>query len=247
MTLLELRNAVRKRLGETTAAFWTDAEINAYVNQGAKDLSWRTKCLRTTGYISSISCTANTVSACSNEYTISTALSTACYAITEVYFKEDGTDFVRLNPTTREELDVQNPAWQSLIGYTYSTTASTVTTYNYTSNTSTPTDYYWSREEDVFGLYPPPDADNSGTNYIKVYYAYTHTDVSTDSASPTIPSGLHPAIIDFATATGLEDRGWGDRANDFWSKYFKKISDYVTERKNEREDDELIMKSYRNV
>jgi hypothetical protein len=32
-----------------------------------------------------------------------------------------------------------------------------------------------------------------------------------------------------------------------WGKYFQKLKDYGVEKKNEREDDELIMKNYRNI
>ena len=247
MTLAEIRTQVRKRLGETTSAFWTDAELNTYINLGLKDLSWRTKCLRANGSFGAISCESSTVSAKSNEYTVSSVLSEDCYAITEAYFKVDGEDFDRLIPTNRADLDTLSPGWQSLVGYTYTNTASGVITYNYESICSTPTHYYWDREEDIFGLYPPPNDDQAGSNYIKCYYTYTHTNLSSDSATPTIPEPLHMAAVDFSVASGFEDRGWGDRANDFWNKYFKKVSEYDVERKNEREDEEIIMKGYRNI
>jgi len=247
MTREQIRDVVRKRLGETTSAFWTDAELNTYINLGCKDLAWRTKCLRSNGTFGAISCASSTVSAKSNEYTLSSVLDEDFYAVTEAYFKIDGKDFERLIPTTREELSVLHPEWQSLVGYTYSNTSSGVTTYNYTSDPSTPTHYYWSREEDVFGLYPPPDDDQAGSDYIKCYYTYKHTDLSSDSATPSIPEPLHLAVVDFAVASGFEDRGWGDRANDFWNKYFTKIKDYEVETKNEREDEEVIMKGYRNI
>lgn len=245
MTRLEIRTLVRKGLGETTAAFWTNDELNTYINVGCKDIAWRLKCLRTSGYISSVSCVANTVGTRSNEYTLSTSFPTY-FAVNEVYFKIDGERFHRLAPSSREELDFEYPGWMSTVGYTYTDTAGTVT-YNYQSQPGIPERYYWNREEDVLGLYPPPDDDQEGASYIKVYYAYNHTDMSSDSSSPTLPVGIHLAVVDFAIAKGFEDRGWGDRANDFWAKYYQKLKDYVVERRNEREDDEIIMKGYRNL
>lgn len=248
MTRGEIRTMARKALGETTSAFWSDGELNTYINVGCKDLAWRTKCLKTHGFIGSASCEANTTAAKSNEYTI-TSYFPDCLAVMEVYFKQDGKRFIRLEPTLREELDLQYQGWQSSVGYTYTDTSSglPVVTYNFGSQSSIPTMYYWSREEDLLGLYPPPGEDQEGTEYIKVYYAYNHTDISSDSNSPTLPVGIHLAVVDFVVARGLEDRGWGDRANDAWSKYYQKIKDYTVEKKNEREDQEIIMKGYRNI
>ena len=245
MTRLEIRNITRKRLGETTSAFWTDAELNTYINIGCKDIAWRIKCLRSSGSIPVVSCVSSTAALASNEFTISTNL-TNCYAINEVYFQREGTEYVRLIPTTREELDVLDDAWQSLVGYTYTDTDTGIIYYNYESDPSEPTHYYWDREEDVIGVYPPPDADNDGA-VLKIYYSLEHTDLTTDADVPQLPTGIHLAIVDFAVASGLEDRGWGDRANDMWNKYTLKLRDYVTEKKNEREDNEIIMKNYRNI
>lgn len=248
MTRQQIRDMARKALGETTSAFWTDAELNVYINVGCKDISWRTKCLRTNGTLGAISCATTTVSLKSNEYSITSYFPTA-FAINEVYFKVDGQRFIRLESTTREALDAENDGWQSLIGYTLGVTSGTaaVTYYNYASQTGIPIKYYWSREENIFGLYPPPSDDQSGNDYIKVYYAYNHTDLASDSDSPSLPIGIHLAVVDFTVARGLEDRGWGDRANDAWGKYYSKLKDYGVEKKNEREDEEIVSRNYRNI
>ena len=248
MTRSEIRAMARKALGETTSAFWTDEELNNYVNAGCKDLAWRTKCLRTYGYIGSVSCEPNTTSIKSNEYSITGNFPTAL-AVMEVYFKVDGKRYLRLEPTLREELDVEFQGWQGSVGYTSTdTTGNTaVTTYNFESQPGVPMKYYWSREENIVGLYPPPNDDQEGNDYIKVYYAYDHTNIANDADSPTLPTGLHLAVVDFVVARGLEDRNWGDRANDAWGKYYQKIKDYTVEKKNEREDEEIIMKNYRNI
>jgi len=247
MNRQEIRDLARKRLGETTGAFWTDAEVNGYINLGAKDVAYRTKSLRSNKTIASVSCVATTAgsAANSNEYSLSGNI-TDFFAITELAFRQNGTDLIKLIPTTRECLDITVPGWRKLVGYTNSATSG-VTTFNFTSVPSIPTHYYWNREEDIFGLYPPPNDENEGSDYIKVYYTFDHTDLSADGNSPTLPVGIHPAIIDFAVATGYETRGWGDKANDAWTKYYTKINDYLTNRRVEREDEELIMKNYRNI
>ena len=245
MTRSEIRTIARKRLGETTSAFWTDAELNLYINLGCKDIAWRTKCLRSNGTIAVSSCTQNTAAAVSNEFTLTTSLSTAFFAVNEVYFKRENKDYIRLTPSSREELDVLNRSWMSLIGRNFSSTAG-VDYYNYEAQCSEPTHYYWNREEDVLGIYPPPNADND-TAPLKVYYSRTHTDLSADTASPTLPEGIQLAVVDFVVATGFADRGWGERANDMWNKYKLKIKEYAVEKRNEREDDEIISKPYRNI
>jgi hypothetical protein len=333
MTRKEIRDVARKRLGETTSAFWTDDELNLYINLGCKNIAWRTKSLRDTGYINVQSCDANTTGAVSTEWTIS-SMDPLAFAINEVYFKRENTTYRRIEPSSREELDIETEEWQSLVGYTnvidaganllftgsglddmtfsgtYSgdaateitykvvidangtpdtfewfkdnvsqasgvaitgavqpldlgftvefaaTTGHTISdqwtwgsptiTYNYDSETSEPLQYYWSREEDNFGIYPPPSDEHDGAP-LKIYYSKDHVDMSSDNAVPTLPTNLHLAAIDYTVASGLEDRGWGERANDHWNKYMKKLQDYEVEKGNEREDEEIIMKPYRNI
>jgi len=245
MTRKEIRDIARKRLGETTSAFWTDAELNLYINLGCKNIAWRTKSLRDTGYINIQSCEANTTAEASTEWTISTALDPLAFAINEVYFKRESKDYKRLEPSSREELDIESEEWMSLVGYTYVDGGGT-THYNYESQTSEPLQYYWSREEDVIGIYPPPNDDHDGAP-LKIYYSKDHTDMSSDDAVPTLPTNLHLAAIDYTVASGLEDRGWGERANDHWNKYMKKLQDYEVEKGNEREDEEIVMKNYKNI
>lgn len=253
MTRQQIRNVARKALGETTSAFWSDDELNNYINLGCHDLAWRTKCLRTQTTTNSISCDPVTTSGNvgvpkSNEYKLSSIIPNY-FAVTEVYFKLDGQRYRRMEPSSREELDALFPGWQSTLGYTLvdTTTNPNTYTYNYNSKTSIPTRYYWSREEDLFGLYPAPNDQQQGSDYIKLYYTFDHTDIASDTAAPTIPTGIHLAIVDFVVGRGLEDRGWVDRANDSWEKYYKKISDYFVERGREREDEEVVSKGYRNL
>lgn len=257
MTRLDVRTTARYALGETTAAFWSDAQLNTYIQLGCSDVAWRTKCLRPQpgGFttIGSISCDPNTNSSNSNEYQLSTYFPNY-YSVTEVYFNVDGQRWRRMEPTSREELDASFPGWQSVLGFTSTNTSGTaaVVTFNTNSITSIPNKYYWSREEDMIGLYPPPNTAQSsattGVNMIKVYWTMDAPTLSADTQSLyPIPLGLHLAVVDFTVARGLEDRGWVDRANDSWQKYYKKISDYMSESKTEREDDQIQSKGYRNL
>lgn len=243
-----IRTLIRKRLADVTSTFWTDSEINTYINNGCSDVSFRTKCLKTNGYISAVSCTANTVGTVSNEYGLSSNF-TNIYSVNEVYFKSEGTRWDRLEPTSRDRLDIDEPNWRASVGMVSLNTATGVTTYNYGALTGTPNKYYWSREEDVLGIHIPPDSTNAGSNYIRVYYSYKHSAIadgtSGDAESPTIPEPLHLAVVDFGVATGLEDRGWGDKANDYWQKYYAKLHDYLVETNRERDDDEVQMRPHR--
>lgn len=257
MDLLEVRTVARYALGETTAAFWPDTQLNTYIQLGCSDIAWRTKCLRPQpgGFttIGVIGCDPNTTAPNSNEYQLSTYFPNY-YSITEVYFLIDGQRWRRLNPTSREELDSKFVGWQATLGYTDTSqvTSGGSIVYNQDSQTSIPISYYWSREEDMLGLYPPPsDAQSSATtgqNMLKVYWTFDAPTLSSDTQSLyPIPLGLHLAAVDFCVARALEDRGWVDRANDSWEKYYKKITDYLAIKKSEREDDEITMKGYRNL
>ena len=334
MTRQEIRDIARKRLGETTAAFWTDIELNLYINLACSNIAWRTKCLRDTGFINISSCEPNSTGEVITEWSISSLIDENAFAINEVYFKRENTTYRRLESSSREELDIETEEWQSLIGYTnvrdpganlaftgvglddmtfagnyngdasasitykveidstggtdtfewfkndvsqatgvaitglsqsldlgfnvtfiattghtladYWDWGSPVITYNFNSQTSEPLQYYWVYEEDVIGIYPPPSDLHDGAP-LKIYYSKDHIYMTSDTDVPTLPINLHLAAIDYTVASGLEDRGWGERANDHWTKYIKKIQDYGIEKGIQREDEEIIMKNYRNV
>jgi hypothetical protein len=166
----------------------------------------------------------------------------------------NGTNYyVKSSPTTTTLELEEAPGGPDLdsSGFTAYTSGGTIntvgdTTYNFNSRAGIPRYYYWDRERDLFGLWIPPDTSNSTSNNVHVYYWQTHTDLGSDSDVPQIPEPIHQAIIDWVIYTGLDSRGWGDKANDALSKYFSKINDYSTERDREREDDDLIMKNYKN-
>jgi hypothetical protein len=218
MTRLEIRTLIRKKLGETTGAFWSDTELNTWINFACKDAAFKTKCLRTNGLLNTITDT--------QEYVLSTAFP-GILSILEVEYYQDGTSWEKITATSREELNAIHSAWKNV-------------------SAGTPQQYYYDREEDVIGLYPKPDADNDGA-YCRAYYTYDHTDLTTDTSSPTLPTQLHLAVVDWVSATGFDTRGYQDKANDSWGKYYGKIKEYMVERHREKEDEEIIMKNFRNI
>ncbi len=220
MTRTRIRALIRKRLGETTASFWTDAELNDWINDSMNDVAYETKCIKANGKIDTTAASTYTVSSSFSNY----------IAVNEVYIYQDGDTWVKLKKTTRERLDRESTGWKS-------------------AESSVPQQYYWTLDEDIIGLYPKPNSDNQGTEYLEVYYSNNSTDMSSDSETPTkISYPLQLAMIDFVVATGFETRGYGEKANDAWGKYGRRIQKYMIERDKEAMvDDELVMKNERNL
>jgi len=215
-----IRDLSRKNLGETTAAFWSDTELNGYINIAGHDIAEKVKCIRTNGYL--------TVIAETPEYTISTSFP-GLLSVLEVYYKQDGQTWQKLDETNRTELDWSHQGWLS-------------------AESGTPTKYYEDIEEDVIRFYTSPNAINAGTDYARVFYTIDYTDVTSDTTTPAgIPLELQLAMADFVGAYGYQQRGWGDKANDSWQKYYSRLKDYVIERRREKEDKELVSKNYRRA
>jgi len=242
MTRLEIRTLARKRLGETTESFWSDSELNNWINFGCSDVAQKSKCLRTNGYISTTEVAANTSAAVASEWTLSTNF-TNLLGVYEVQFHTDGKRWQKLEPITRDDLDIRFQGWRDAVGRTYTTT----TTYNYECQPGIPDFYWWDYEEDKLGIYPPCNSDNATSNNLRVFYTYDHTNISADVDSPTLPDPLHLCVIEFVVATGFSTRGLGEKSNDAWNKYHQMIKDYQIERNRAREDEDVIMKPYRRI
>ena len=211
MTRERIRDLVRKRLGETTASFWSTTELNNWINDAGHDVAYRSKCIKKNGNV--------TTTEDDSEYTISSSFPNYVDVL-EVYMYQDGATWKKISLTSRDRLDREIPGWKS-------------------ANSSTPRKYYYSKEEDVLGLYPAPDSDNSGTSYLEVYYADDYTDMSGDSDTPTdIPMALQLAMIDYVVAVGYETRGYGDKSNDAMGKYMSRIEAYKVEKNREEDTDE---------
>ena len=218
MTRTEIRDLIRKRLGETTASFWEDTELNSWIDEAGDDLAFQTKSIKANGLLTIVEDT--------QEYVVSTAFPNLI-SIQKVEYYQNGDTWVKIPATTREELSLLSTGWQS-------------------ADSGTPIKYYFDREEDVIGFYLTPDGDNDG-DYARVYYARTYTALASDATTPTLPTFLHMAMVYYVAGMGFGQRGYGDKENDMRSKYTERIHQYLTERKRENEDEDIIMINYRNV
>ena len=213
MNRLEIRTKARKILGESTAAFWTDVQLNTWIDDAFDDIAKRTKCIKGNTTVTTVVSTP--------EYALLTNIAD-CQSIMEGYYYQDAAVWEKIDPTTREELNRDYPGWKSAAA-------------------GTPFLYYWDIEENILGVYPKPNATNAGA-YFQVYYAKLHTDIGSDVAAVDVPLDLHKAAIEHIVATGLESRGLRDQAASHWSKYSGYVSAYQVLRDYDRyEDDDIIM------
>jgi hypothetical protein len=218
-----IRTTARKKLGESTALFWTDAELNTWMEDAQKDIAWKAKLKRTRGTFTTIASTAR--------YVLTTIFPTfmrVCDGGVSIYSLAN-TNWTKLPYISKSDLELLNPDWTD-------------------SDASAPQYYMEDLDENIIELWPTPIADNVGTNYCRVYYCATPTAMSVDASSPDLDAQgiLHHAVVDYVVATGFESRGYWDIANDVWSKYYDKIKSYMIE-KNNREDEDICIKNYRNV
>ena len=219
MNLGLLQKRVYKKLGDTTGSFWQPSEIVDYINEGIQDIAYRTKSILTDSTFNAFAGQAS--------YGLQASLPLAL-AITELYFYNIQTlKWIKLRSTTRTELDETNPGWLS-------------------APTALPNQYWYDRELNEIYLFPPPDASYVSNQCVWAYYSIQSTDLANPTDIPQIPQPIHLAIIDYATAVGNEDRGWMDKAAVAWASYYKRLNDYDVERGREREDDQVIMKGYKN-
>lgn len=66
MTLAQARSRVRARLDEATETFWTDDNLDVWINEGARDLSRRTETLLTSDVTNPVTAGVATVAAPTN-------------------------------------------------------------------------------------------------------------------------------------------------------------------------------------
>jgi len=244
MNRLEIRTLARKRLGETTSAFWSDSELNNWINFGCSDIAQRTGCLRTNGYISTSSVSQNTAAVIATDWALSTNF-TNLLGINDVYFHENGKNWRKMESYTREDLDLEYDGWRDSFGYTDG--SSSPATYNTSALPGTPFIYWWDYEEDILQLYPPSDSSNATSNNVRVYYSQDHSSISDDSNSPTIPAPLHLAAVEFVVATGFDSRGQQEKAIDAWDRYRSKLQDYQINLNKLRKDDDTQTKTHRSA
>jgi len=217
MTRTILRTTIRKKLGESTAVFWADTDLNQWMEDAQLDLVWKAKCKRARSTATSVASTVR--------YTLSDLISSCLRIFQCKVYNSSTEDWSKVTLKTRNWLDANYPHWDS-------------------ADTGTPMYYAYSTLEDELILYPAADSDHVGADYIEFYNSTNPTIMSSDGASPDLPTVLHPAVIDYVVATGLESRGYQDIANTHWQMYFSKLKSYMTERELE-EDEELVMRPSR--
>jgi len=215
MTRAEIRNKARKQLGETTSSFWSDTELNLWINDAVDDIAFRTRCLRTKSTMTAVVDTM--------EYTLSTYFPTA-RKFTEVYYKVSGDTWRKLEETDRKELDLENDGWLS-------------------ASSGAPYKFAYDHEQDWFLIWPPPDSDNVGGAYVKAYYTFKPTDMTADTDYPQIPDVLHELIVEAVKIVGFESRGLGDRANNSRSIFNSGLKDYMIN--SDQEEDVIQMRNYK--
>ena len=222
MTRTQLRSLIRKRLGETTAAFWSDPELNDWINDAGHEVAWMTKCIKRKGYMTPTEDTS--------EYSLS-SISSTLLSLDKVYYYQNAQSWMELIPTNKDDLDMLDSGWLN-------------------AQSGTPTKFYWDKEQDVFVLYVPPDSTNAGVNYCQVYYADDFTEITLDAPEIAgIPESLQRAMADFVAAYGFETRGYGEKSNNAWSQFLARIRNYQSVRNDEKDTtgEDIVMKNYRNT
>lgn len=217
MTRLVLRTTIRKKLGETSEVFWADTDLNQWIEDAQLDIVWKTRCKRQRSLATTIASTVR--------YTLSSLVSSCLRIFKCRIYNSSTTKWRVLELKNQDDLDRENSEWES-------------------ADASTPMYYLYDVELDEFILYPKADSDHVGTSYLELYNCPKPTALVSDSLSPDLPTTLHPAVIEYVVATGLESRGYQDIANDHWTKYDAKLNGYMTQR-NIEEDEDIIMVNYK--
>lgn len=217
MTRTVLRNTIRKKIGESTAAYFEDSDLDQWIEDAQLDIVWKAKCKRQRSLATTVASTVR--------YSLSTLVSDLLRIFKVRVYDSSTTDWTKVKFATQEFLDERFPGWM-------------------TANAGPPEYYVYDVELNEFILYPKADTDQVGTNYLEIYNSIKPTAIANDSASPDLPTMLHPAVIDYVVATGLAARGYEDIANNNWQQYYGKVKSYMTEREVE-EDEEIIMRPMR--
>ena len=217
MTRGNIKTIARKKLGEATAVFFEEADLDLWVNEALIDIVWQTRCKRQRTLCS---LSVNTL-----RYTLSQLIPNVLRIITVRIYSDVLLKWRKLYEKDYDFLDERYPQWMS-------------------NDAATPLYYVYDREIDEFIVFPKAQGtvavpDYTGTNYLEVYNSTLPTPLTDDNQTPTeIPVQLQPAITEYVVATGLEARGYQDIADNHWQKYTGKLGSYMTQR--EIEEDESI-------
>jgi hypothetical protein len=172
-TLATVRQIVRDRLDEDTPRRWTNAQLNRWINEGARDIARRAECLQA----------KNTVSVSANAQTVSLSALTGLIKVNRVEWKGTGSsnvyaleyrDFNSMDAVWWDQQDntTSTPRHYTLIGHPPSLTVQ---------------------------LYPIPST--SGT--LRVLYWKLPAEASADSDTVEVPDGWWDVIADYAEYKAL--------------------------------------------
>lgn len=217
MTRLQIKTVARKKLGEATAVFFTEADLDQWFTDACIDVVWKSRCKRTR--------TLCTTTASTLRYDLTSLISNCLRIISVRIYSNSTLQWRRLTEKTYDFLDQSYPQWESY-------------------SAATPLYYVYDRQINNVGefiLFPMCQSDYVGTDYLEVYNSQYPATLTDDNQTPTdIPTMLQQAIIEWIVATGLEARGYQDIADNHWSKYTEKIASYLAQT-NLEEDEEICM------
>jgi hypothetical protein len=214
MTRGVIKSTARKKLGESTAVFFTNDDIEQWINDSLIDIVWQTRCYRARVYATT---TADTL-----RYTLTTLIPNTLRINQVRIYSDELLQWRRLDQKDYDFLDKVYPYWVS-------------------NDAADPLYYVYDRELNEFILFPKCPDDYVGANYLEVYHSPMPTPLTDDNQTTTdVPEQLHPAIIEYVVATGLEGRGYQDIADNHWLKYQGKLNSYMAQRELE-EDEEICM------
>ena len=161
-TLSEVRNAVRQQINDTgptsSEYYFSDTTLNYWINEAQLKIIKKCLCVETRTHITTSSTTFP------NEY----ILPATFLEILRVYIintsSANRTSYLRLSQTNYNRLDKDSSAWDD-------------------AGFSTPSEYYirYTTYSVLIGLYPPPDEDHAGTDFLRIDYVKFFSDMSSDS------------------------------------------------------------------
>jgi hypothetical protein len=226
MNRLQIKTTARKKLGEATAVFFEDTDLNQWIEDAQIDIVWKSRCKRQRLLCNTLPASVTNGIATNLRYVLTTLLPDCLRIISIRIYSNQLLKWRRLFEKDYDFLDDRYPQWQS-------------------NDPATPLYYIYDREINEFILFPMPQTDYVGTGYLEAYYSPLPTPLTADDQSIVdIPIQLQPTIIEYIVATGLEARGYQDIADGHWNKYETKINSYIAQR-GIQEDEEICMRGSR--
>lgn len=221
MTRGQIKTTVRKKLGESTAVFFTEDDLNQWFTDACIDVVWKSRCKRTRTLCTTLPDTLR--------YDLTSLIPNCLRIISVRVYSSEQQQWRRMIEKNYDFLDQMYPMWESY-------------------QAAVPLYYVYDRQINITGefiLFPKCQSDYVGSGYLEIYNSTYPTVLTDDSQTPEdIPTMLQQAIIEWMVATGLEARGYQDIADGHWTKYEQKIVSYEAQT-NLEEDEEICMRGGR--